>query len=775
MNSSDKTYLLYKSVFNNIYLVKKIFKIARGINRQVTNSNNKNNSFTQRLRYNEATFCWIVNNNYFELLYDKIQVDVEFGDTEIQENELKLFIQHLNNNNIYNNKNNIILNKFYQKNKKQIKSLFIKDGKEGLLSFSIKTNNLEFVKISNKDFIDSNDNKFMEDFSGDSYCLLLDLAFKSGNLDIVKYIKNETKHYETYLSNKSIEQELQLISDVLESSNRDEFLLYLLNELKFNPKSKKLNETNNHKLILLEFNLFQRLYNLGWIDSLAEKIKQNSIINKFGSMTVNCSQFLSYNHHNNQLISLNTFLNYLQNGLYFLSQSKQSDSSQYTQTLKKINNLILTHHYSNNNNNNKKDEEKNTFIFEREIKRIYLFDFLKKIKDLVLLMNEGWVSFVINFTCQYGEYHYLIKEIQKLDENPSTISSIIITVSMKYADSHLINQIPILFSKKNQNFEYNKAITISHLILLPADKFFDPKSISVAKQLDYLETLFKFNIKVKETILKHIINNTVQELTITDFNKISRIVKSYYINLNFKSTQFEILSGELLVGNEKLFKYCFENHKDLFKWDNESISKIIIKSNNLQLIEYIHTNSIGSINKQISINHSETIHVAKFMYEKLGYRFSGSLNNISELNEWESGYLFYYAMNQLITFNNLLESEPRIDISIGLGVYRNFKQRKYIHNLYTTGLLNNSNLIGFQSAQKLNTLFESINDINFVFSTGNCKYIKELIKNQPFLLLNLFSSYRNSFSNLQSKNKRNKSISFINNEIIKYCNKGDKI
>ncbi|KAM9976264.1 hypothetical protein ACTFIR_010105 [Dictyostelium discoideum] len=758
MECSDKIYMLYKSVFNNIFLLKKIFKIVRGINRQITNSNIKNKSYTQRLRFDEATFCWMIKNNFFELLYDKVKIGIEFEENEIEENELKLFIQHLINKNNNNNKNNI-LNKFYQKNKKQIKTLFLKNGENKLFSFSITTNNLEFVKIIHKDIIINKE--IVEDSS-----ILLDLAFKCGNLEIIKFINNEiVKNQKNYLNNKNLQQELLLISNVLELPNRNEVLGYLLDELKLSPKSKKLNDNNNYKLILLEFNLFKRLYNMGWVESLLDRFKQNSVTNKFSSITVNCSQFITYNHHNNQLITFNTFLNHLQNGLYLLSQIQKSDSLYYSEILNKINNLI------NNNNNN--------FIFEREIKRIFLFEFLKKVKDMVLLTNEDWVKLILNFICQYGDYNYLFEEINSQWINNDVTSSMIIDVSMKYADSQIIDRIKDLF-KEGYHFDHSRGLAISHLIKLPPDLFFNPKTTPISKQLNFLDLLFKYNTNIKETIFKHIINNNIlNKLKTNDdgdgdddnenFKKIALIIKSYYFSNIL--TKPEYLNGNLLVGNENIFKYFYENNRDLFIWDHESISKLIIKSNNLNFIEYIHDNNIGGINKQTSINHSETIQVAKFMYEKLGYRFNGSLNNISELNEWESGYLFYYSIQKLIEYNNSLEeSKPKIEISIGLDIYRNFKQRKFIYNLYRNGLITNNTLVGYQSESKLISLFNPINDINYVISTGNCKYIKDFIKSQPSHSLGYLHN-KTTFSNLQLKNKRNKSITFINNEIMKFFNR----
>ncbi|KAM9991869.1 hypothetical protein ACTFIZ_012549 [Dictyostelium cf. discoideum] len=775
------TYKLYKLVFNDIYLCKKIYKFVRAINRQFTNSMIENKSFTQRCRYNEATFIWMVKNAHFQLLKDKIEIGKQFK----EENDdftlanISLFLTLTSTSTSSSSSTSLIitkeiLNKFYETNKKLIKELV---SIEGILKFAIDSQNLNFIEIiyqeeefKNKEFkIEKTINPFK---------FIMDSAIKNGNLEIIKFVHNSLSI--EFDKEKTINN---IIASNCTINNKNNIIKYLLNEINFKPiKSERDDYPYDPKSLFTDFfnlesSLFKKLFEIGLIsiptnnnnnndnnnnNFIINKSSHDSIISKLCTRIRLYSKYLiNYNNNNNSgndFIPFNNVLNFFQNIILFLSTIK----SKYCQPLKNINKIIqqnqqeqeqqqqqqqqqqneqqvefkITNLFSNIKSVisnkvksiveiNSDDDNENNFNenkIEIQLKRIILIDFLKEIKELIFSQDE-WTLIILNYSRESGEYNLIkdelnIKKIEdinvKLKSPEKMFSSLVIQIAVQHGDPNFIEVIPTFYEQYFQR--YLDESYVKHHNDTSTNNYYNPKLVNINQQLIFIETIYKYNFQCKEIILKNLFDNFI-DLTIDHANKIIEIIKNY--NSTTKPT-----TANLFTGNEMIFKYYFKNHYQLFDWDDKNISESIIKSSNLELIEFIHNNEIGSLDLNSSINHCKTRQVAELMYDKFGYKFHSQLIDISNLNDWNSNYLFYYAINKIIKDNQSDSSKLLIIISNKVG--NDYKKLKFLSKLITDGKLNLNNFsIG---DNQVNQFLNSLNSLESLKNFGNLSYINQYIK-----------------------------------------------
>ncbi|KAM9967373.1 hypothetical protein ACTFIW_001457 [Dictyostelium discoideum] len=797
-------YKLYKLVFNDIYLCKKIYKFVRGINRQFTNSMIENKSFTQRCRYNEATFIWMVKNAHFQLLKDKIKIGKQFK----EENDdftlpnISLFLSLTSSTpstptstptptpSLIITKE--ILNKFYETNKKLIKELASIDG---ILKFAVDSQNLDFIEIIyQQEFINR---EFKFEKTNNPFKFLMDSAIKNGNLEIIKFVHN-TLAIE-FDREKTINNIIASTSTTI--NNKNKIIKYLLNEINFKPI--KSERDDNYPLFTdffnLESSLFKKLFEIGLISIPTNNNNNNNfIINNKSSHDLIISKLctrirlyskylINYNNNNNgkDFIPFNNVLNFFQNTILFLSTIK----SKYCQPLKNINKLLQQQEEEGGDQQNEQqDEFKITNLFsniksvisnkvksiveinsddddeinfkenkiEIQLKRIILIDFLKEIKELIFSQDE-WTLIILNYSRESEEYNLIkdelnIKKIEDINEKLKSpekmFSSLVIQIAVQHGDPNFIEIIPTFYEQYFQRY-LDESYVRHHNDTSPNNNnyYYNPKLVNINQQLIFLETIYKYNFQCKEIILKNIFDNFI-DLTIVDHaNKIIEIIKNYNSTTTTTTTNTATNTkptANLFTGNEMIFKYYFKNHYELFDWNDKNISESIIKSSNLELIEFIHNNEIGSLDLNSSINHCKTRQVAELMYEKLGYKFDCQLIDISNLNDWNSNYLFYYAINKIIKDNQSDSSSNNLLIITSDKVGNDYNKLKFLSKLIIDGKLNFNNISIGDNQVNHEFLNNSLNSLESLKKFGNLSYINQYIKENNIKIIfddNFYKSF----------------------------------
>ncbi|EAL65723.1 hypothetical protein DDB_G0283477 [Dictyostelium discoideum AX4] len=795
-------YKLYKLVFNDIYLCKKIYKFVRGINRQFTNSMIENKSFTQRCRYNEATFIWMVKNAHFQLLKDKIKIGKQFK----EENDdftlpnISLFLTLTSTSSTSSTSptptptptstpsliiTKEILNTFYETNKKLIKELASIDG---ILKFAVDSQNLDFIEIIyQQEFINK---EFKLEKTNNPFNFLMDSAIKNGNLEIIKFVHN-TLGIEFVDREKTINN---IIASTTTINNKNKIIKYLLNEINFKPIKSERDDNYPYDpkslftdFFNLESSLFKKLFEIGLIsiptnnnnnnnnnnndnnnNFIINKSSHDLIISKLCTRIRLYSKYLINYNNGKDFIPFNNVLNFFQNTILFLSTIK----SKYCQPLKNINKLLqqqdqqqeedqqnekyeqqaefkITNLFSNIKSVisnkvksiveiNSDDDDEINFSgnkIEIQLKRIILIDFLKEIKELIFSQDE-WTLIILNYSRESQEYNLIqdelnIKKIEdinvKLKSPEKMFSSLVIQIAVQHGDPNFIEVIPTFYEQYFQRY-LDESYVRHHNDTSTNNYYYNPKLVNINQQLIFIETIYKYNFQCKEIILKNIFDNFI-DLTIVDHaNKIIEIIKNYNSTTSTTTTSSSTttkLTANLFTGNEMIFKYYFKNHYELFDWNDKNISESIIKSSNLELIEFIHNNEIGSLDLNSSINHCKTRQVAELMYEKLGYKFDSQLIDISNLNDWNSNYLFYYAINKIIK-DNQSDSSSNLLIITSNKVGNDYKKLKFLSKLIIDGKLNFNNIsIG---DNQVNEFLNSLNSLESLKKFGNLSYINQYIK-----------------------------------------------
>ncbi|EAL70517.1 hypothetical protein DDB_G0273245 [Dictyostelium discoideum AX4] len=639
---------------------------------------------------------------------------------------------------------------------------------------------------------------------------LLEIALLYGNMDIIKFV-----HLKLDIA---IKNPWKSLIYSLKSENRSNAIQYLLEDLKFNIPKIEYPSTYNRlnvpyyyfqNLLKLPFNLFKKLYDLN-IPLFFDSHKYSMLFNHFDDSTIN-----------NNKIKFQDYLEFIKVSIFSLTVSSIDQIKKNSLILKKIQYLInYNNNNENENNNNKfnynlyilkeidlikynksskiilgennflehgkllltnlisKPKFNNTiknypiecsfgnftninfkdFNLEREIKRVFLFDFLYFNNHI---QPENKFNQIVNFVRTYKEFHL----IEHLSSTTEIIKSSIL-ISHYYADSYLIENIIKYNTNNSKIFSFNPTFD---KFKLKDIYFFDQVNINLINKLlndNNGEGRIIISIEKKIEFLNQLI-----QLGANGFirNYLKFIIKSEFDSKNFKipehaeliigsineyinKNKIQLIKSKVTFTNLNVLKYFYYNYKDYFIWDSIKIGRNCLKTKDLEIIKFIHFNSIGNLNCEYCIDTS----TATFMINNLGYTFySFSLNHlIYSLDNYNSNYLFQYVINYLIS-NGI---EISIDYSLILNNYFHCKliESKVIDgsltklispNYYNRKIVNadgndDSDADGngdsggngddddkyVKSKQELYEVFRIIYDLNMIMTIGNYQIIKQFFK-----------------------------------------------
>ncbi|EAL64691.1 hypothetical protein DDB_G0285707 [Dictyostelium discoideum AX4] len=816
----NNNYKLYKSVFGNKYLSNVIFKNVYKLNDQYYG---QKESFTRCVNYEQASLEWILKNQKYELLYDKIKSNYKFSENDegFSFVWIKKLVQLLTSETEKENNNFILLQKFYKNNLDTLKKVKLFHSSTnficiGLLEFSIYTQSIDFLKLVYLDYQNDNKTKSTEN---DNIYKFLDLSLKFGNLDIIKFVHREM--------GIGLNDRIMALHFSMLSENRTAVVYYLLDEIKFKlPTEKKYqNEILFDKFFLnimkLEFDLFKRLYELGsplFFNKIYLKSLSCYFNNTFDIIEENKKTFIQ-------------FLNFFQNCIFLsaiLSKSK-STIKRNSLLLKKIKHLI---NYNNNNNNNNENDNNNNnnnnnneniiynleqdeyitikenedekanekeiekkdlfkngnwfsnflkskskstttttstfgksdklmvnpssnydkfteinynnFNFEREIKRIYLFDYLK-VENEIFMTKDSYMLMALEFKRKYQESE-VFNDASFL--NSTGFYESLFVVSVLYADYKLLEFDSFDILQRDSHLEKLKSSFNTFFYRKRRSDFqaFFLVSKDIEKQIEYIDFLCKLNICKIDSL-----SEFVREIILSKYfiipqhaDLLANLFKKYFFNSK-KSNAL------VFVYNRELFKYFYKNYVGLFDWTSEIIANLFVKNDDIELIEFLHVNGISDLN--LAIDFSQTLKMADFMI-KLGYNFSKkSLETISNIdNSDETFSLFQLAFKSLqMTFskeNDYVDAEADADgepvnsvqktqnlIPIYL-VSKNYRCLKFLEDKVLLGILHPSKVnILYSSPKKINVLtmekllpfFNQLYVINNVLDTFNYDIIDSFL------------------------------------------------
>ncbi|KAN0006462.1 hypothetical protein ACTFIU_003173 [Dictyostelium citrinum] len=704
----ENQYRLYKLVFRNKYVSNIIFNYVYEINIKFK---------FPTLRYDKISLEWISKTNNYSLLEDKIKSNYCFKKTELTYNGLMFLFEYLyklddnnsNNNNSNSNDNNSnnndqdyrnnldnkknyknhlklinkkgikILKQFFNNNSNNLfqcdlnHSTFTHYRNISLVKFAIHTKCFEFFKMVNEDpkkfSIGSNclfhetDRNSMTYLNDDD---LLDVALKYGNLEIIKYVH---KHM-----GFQIKDHQKALHHSLMSINRSFVVEYLLDELKYEPPKKHTGSFDNYfsNLLLLDFKLFKRLYQMGspllYSDRSFSYLLDNKLNDTFSttekinfkkeylqfiksSIYVASLGFVSTEFNSNHFNLLLSKIEKLENNILTTTTTTSTTiTSTTTTTTSNDNNNNNNNNNNNSNNDNDHDNDnnnieqisalsilKNKLKFkkekkvsqEREIRRIFIFDFLLTIKSL---SGSTMTRMITDFTREYGEYGSLPSNLAKLSilrVTLNTTCSILLGIANYHCDYNLVEIV---------NKHYNKTKEISKVLSLrdnhtpqTTSNLFNTKIVRIEDQLCYVELLVENNINHPVhsiVVLHHILIHNDFQILLPYINKILKIVniiydnfkksekdsinnnnsnnsnnsnrysyniESYYKNLYRDDSEFikdNYLSASIFVQNKDLFIYFFKKHRDFFIWGLDDINKRARLANDLELLDFIKDSDI---------------------------------------------------------------------------------------------------------------------------------------------------------------------------------------
>ncbi|KAN0012243.1 hypothetical protein ACTFIU_007541 [Dictyostelium citrinum] len=803
-------YKLYKSVFCNKYISDLIFKNVYILNDQY---GGKRKSFTRCVNYEQASLEWILKNEKYELLYDKIKSNYRFSENDEGfsfvwiKKLVQLFTSDKENNNI------ILLQKFYNNNLDTLKRVKLVHCSTNfmdisLLEFSIHTQSIDFLKLVYEDY----KTQSISTKSENENIGLLDLSLKLGNLDIIKFVHREMG---INLKNKIMALHFSMLSE-----NRSDVVYYLLDEIKYKPPTEKEYpiETILDKFFLnlmkLEFDLFNRLHKLG-SPLFFNRANLNSL----------CFYFNNIFELEENKKPFNQFLNFFQNCILLstiLSNSRPT-TKRNSLLLKKIRHLIKYNNNNNNNNNNNKndedEDEKNNiytleqdeyitmeenendndkenekkdtgkngnwfsnllkskskstttkttttntsnttttilekpekeetnndkfsdinydnFNFEREINRIYLFDYLEVEKENFMSI-DSYMLMVLEFKRKYQE-RVVFDDASFLNSGCSYES--LFVVSIVNADYKLLKFDSSDILQKDQHLkELKQGISSIFYKRRLVSEAFSLASKDIEKQIKYIDFLYKKKLCSEDTI-----SALIDKIVLSKYFNVSQhseplinVIKKYYF-------QTKKSSAAVFVHNRELFIYYNKKYFGLFDWTSEIIAKWVVKNDDIELIEYLHINRISNLN--LAIDFCQTLKTAEYLV-KLGYTFSRkSLETISSLdNSDETFSIFQLAFKSLIDtkiISSVDDEEPtngkqKIEDLIPISfVSKNYRCLKFLEENVLLGILHPSKVnILFSSPKRINLLtiekllpfFNSLYDINNVLDTFNYDIIDSFL------------------------------------------------
>ncbi|KAM9943863.1 hypothetical protein ACTFIT_008442 [Dictyostelium discoideum] len=862
----DINYKLFKEVFDNKYLLKKIYKFVKIINKEkqgncLTIQKTKLYDFNglpisttlldfnefitpiNRRGYGEATLSWIFTTKNYELLKDKIKINFQWDEYEIS-NYLILRELIITLHTIIEDGDQL-LEKFYKSNSSRLKTYHYSHKGTyfksfGILPFSILTQNPYFVKLIFNDYLSSSSSTTQNNNNIDIEKDLKDffkISLKLGNLEIIKLLFNSFQ-----LKFNDDDDYEKLLYYSLLSDNRDNVVTFLLDEIGYKsndplfPQSlvRSIFVEFNTYIMKLEFNIFKKLISSN--NNLIKSLKINDQpFEEFISLLLNEISPLSLKD-SNEISPFNQFLNYFKSLVFVgINNNNNNLSNNISTTIfelifKKINKLIeYNNNYNTINNNKEKEIDKdyknsnnfikkliskyssheklleinfNNFDFEREIKRIFIFDFLKRINGFENDMDwqHRIVCLIIQFYSEYKEYDKIKKEffnnkneiLNKYKLTNHSLFRIILNCSKINYDSILFGMLNQLFPgfddgsllELDEEFDYN----------IPLNCY---KEFSIKQKLNFLGTLYNINSgfsteNERIQVLKSVIQDSDLNVTIEFMNELGIFIKNnnqnYFLNGGIKKQ----LNSMLLINNPTLFKYFFNNFNNLFTdWGSKQVYSNFIEKDNLELVKFCFDN-IGCKGINSYINYSKSLKTAKYLYEELGFKFNNqSLQKFSETNDWD---LINYTFNKIIITNNLILSTNHdhqmasIQLIISNNLERNYKFDKFLESKILNGILK-PDQIEFTcwnhndplSIPRGKSYFNYIYDINSVFSTLSIDNIKRFLKDYQLYprrtvydcqyslvtnheinqFLKSFSDYKMNCNKTNSNGKIYKNIDFI--------------
>ncbi|EAL64688.1 hypothetical protein DDB_G0285701 [Dictyostelium discoideum AX4] len=816
---SNKTYKLYKQVFNNKFLSNSIYRNVYKFNQQITDCYSHGRSlFKYCVNYQEATLDWIISNKKYSLLFDKIKSNHCFNKTELSFDHLIIVIKQIMNlendcsaNNNNNNNNSGENDKENKETNLELLKQFFKINSNNLFNIKLNHPNLTYYRDINliEFAIHTQYNKIIFKNNGgdnddDDY---LDLSLKIGNLEIIKFIHKE-------MGITCFKDKLKALHFSLMSENRNKVVEYLLDEIKYQPPTlySGIFDKFFENLIQLEFKLFKRLYQLGspilyhsyaipyLINEKFNDTLNDSKINFKNKLLdfIQCSIFVCslgyFNDKFNKNIDYNSLLLKIEKILNSnnLETTSSSSSSSSSTIFSKFKNIFIDSTNNNNNKNNKNNNNNNNeidYFIEKEIKRIFIFEFLVPldfIKRDVLCMK------VIDFAREYGEYNLLTSSLDKFKNQTSIVDicTSILKIANFNSDSKLINFLEnnyfnhkelVSFLKINDkvdedtslvyyisninnyyNFDNNNNnnTNINNNNNNKFENLFDTKKIKIQDQIQYLSIILKNSINSlipNRVLLQHILLNNEIGIVFENIEQIMNVISGYNSKIwnefseiskkNLKSDNFEIVtppldrlfSAVLFVGNKELFKFIFRKYKDYFKWDSQIIGIKVVRSNDLDFIQFLFDNDIGNL--KFSINFCTNRVSIKYMTETLGLYFSEdllvSICENQNINNWNSNYIFNYILNFKI--NNLNHYQYVVIPQ----TMKNYKYCKSIEINICNGsllservkIINNSTHFNRDTMEKW--FFENTRNIAKIIALGNYYHLVDL--------LNEIEQYSNSF------------------------------
>ncbi|KAM9962581.1 hypothetical protein ACTFIR_005495 [Dictyostelium discoideum] len=864
----DINYKLFKEVFDNKYLLKKIFKFVKVINKEKQGSNcltiQKTKLFDfnglpisttlldfnefitpiNRRGYGEATLSWMLTTKNYELLKDKIKINFQWDEYEISNysilRELIITLHTIIED------GDQLLEKFYKSNSSKLKTYNYSDKGTyfksfGVFPFSILTQNPYFVKLIINDYLSSSSSSSTTQNNNNNIDIEKDLkdffkiSLKLGNLEIIKLLFNS---FQLKFNDDDYDK---LLYYSLLSDNRDNVVTFLLDEIGYKSNDPLFPQSSTRSIFVefniyimkLEFNIFKKLISSN--NHLVKSLKINDQpFQEFISLLLNEISPKSLKK-SNEISPFNQFLNYFKSLVFVgIINNNNNLSNNISTTIfelifKKINKLIEynNNNYNNNNNNINNNKEKeiskdytnsnnlikkfiskfssheklleinfNNFDSEREIKRIFIFDFLKRINGFENDMDWQYriVCLIIQFYSEYKEYDKIKKEffnnknellLNNYKLTNHSLFRIILNCSKINYDSVLFEMVNQLFPgfddesllDLDDEFDYN----------LPLNCF---KEFSIKQKLNFLSTLYNINSgfsteKERIQVLKSVIQDLDLNVTIEFMNELGTFIKNnnqnYFLNGGIKKQ----LNSMLLINNSNLFKYFFNNFNNLFTdWGSKQVYSNFIEKGNLELVKFCFDN-IGCKGINSYINYSKSLKTAKYLYEELGFKFNNqSLQKFSETNDWD---LINYTFNKIIITNNLIQKAP-IQLIISNNLERNYKFDKFLESKILNGILKPDQIEFIcpnhndpLSIPRGKSYFNYIYDINSVFSTLSIDDIKRFLKdyqlypqrtvydcqyslvtnNETNQFLKSFSDYKMNCNKINSNGKIYINIDFI--------------
>ncbi|KAM9968259.1 hypothetical protein ACTFIW_002696 [Dictyostelium discoideum] len=629
------TNIKYSFNHNNIQIFNELILIDYNNNNK--NNNNKNqqirdmyilyklvmeiSTIKNNLKYDDIKFEWMVNNNQYKLLFDKI---VKSNPSFNFKFDLDYNYNPKNLNNLNHNNNNNILYyfiKFFQiiqpinENNQKTLILFYNNNKH----INIIYNNLKYINNSLISQLLINDLINDEQLTIDnkiSFQSLIDLILKYGTFETIsKFFKNN--NYKNNKNNKNKNNK----------NNKFNFTFLKLNEKSINFA---LSSTSNNKLIKvflknkiptpnkftikisnlfgIKFNLFLRLF---------IKIKKNVLFtlkNKEKFLKLISNLIYQNNNDGNKNENWEKQLFNLFGIIFYLIEINRLNFEGieiFKIINKEIKSIFSLYGYKNYykflnefNKINIKENEKSMILIKIEgiknkIIKILKSIFFKRIiidyKKLLLVDKYYWIEKSINYSIEFNDY----KSLERFGSD-GKILNILIEHAYLNVD---INLFKIACSSSFHPFisskcQFNPKISIELL-----KKFDTGTNEDLIKIIEFLKTIIQLfkcdgsfnenqqtfyfedeeqsfvdrNLSVIELILKYIYTYGKTRLTNEILNQLLDLINS----IGFK------INANILIGNSILFT-SYHALNNLFQYNDINICRKVVKSGNSKLINFLY-------------------------------------------------------------------------------------------------------------------------------------------------------------------------------------------